>query len=162
MTQMEHGCVVEPIERTAALITLGPTSEPALAAMGLAVPALGRFTDTAGLVLARTSPYQILAMRQLGAALMDELAPVQPIAGLIDLSDARTGARIAGPRAADRLARFLPIDLHPTRFRPGCCANTLMAHLSVLLLQHGPEDYELQCGRSFAGSFHRALEIVSA
>jgi sarcosine oxidase subunit gamma len=114
------------------------------------------------MVLARTAPGQVLAMREAGAALMEELAPLHEVAGLIDLSDARVGVRIAGPHAAAGLARLLPIDLHSSRFGPGRCANTLMAHLSVLVLQHGPADYELQCGRSFAGSFLRAISAAAA
>jgi sarcosine oxidase subunit gamma len=150
------------MERTTALITFRPGAEAglsgALGGMGLSLPAMGRFTDSGGLVLARTAPGQILAMRAgEGVALMEELASMQGVAGLIDLSDARFGVRVAGPHAAEGLALLLPIDLHPSRFGPGQCANTLMAHLSVLVLRHGPADYELQCGRSFAGSFLRAI-----
>lgn len=158
--------MAEPMERTTALITFAPASEAALTAaldgMGLSLPAPGHFTVGSGLVLARAAPGQVLAMREAGAALMEELAPLHEVAGLIDLSDARVGVRIAGPNAADGLARLLPIDLHPSRFGPGRCANTLMAHLSVMVLQHGPADYELQCGRSFAGSFLRAVSAAAA
>jgi sarcosine oxidase subunit gamma len=155
------------MERTTALITFFPGAEAgvseALGPMGLSLPALGHFTEAGGLILARTAPCQVLAMRAgAGIALMDELAPLLGMAGLIDLSDARIGVRVTGPHATDGLARLLPIDLHPTRFGPGQCANTLMAHLSVLVLQHAPAVYELQCGRSFAGSFLRAIEAAAA
>ncbi len=159
--------MVEPMERTTALITFFPGTEPAMAdalgTMGSSLPTIGHFTEANGLMLARTAPGQVLAMRAgTGVALMAELAPLQGVAGLIDLSDARVGVRVAGSNVADGLARLLPIDLHSSQFRPGRCANTLMAHLSVLVLQHGSADYELQCGRSFTRSFLRAIEAAAA
>ena len=139
------------IERTTALIAWRPGHPPALA-----MPGMGRFTETDGLLLARVAPYQALAMREgTDHPLIDELAQRLPDASMIDLSDARAGVRIQG-RA--RLAHLVPLDLHPARFAQGQCAQTIMAHMSVLLLQTGPEHYEIQGARSYMASFLRALE----
>ena len=159
--------MAETIDRTAALIALrpGPTQalETALAAMDLTLPPMGRFSEAGGLTLASMSPHQLLALRDgPDAPLMDELAPLSQEAGIIDLSDSRVSVRIAGPGTANRLARLVPLDLHSSRFAPGCCAQTLVAHLSVLVMQTGSETYELHCGRSFAGSFLRAVALVDS
>lgn len=150
------------VERTTALLALRPGRETAVAEalgrMGASLPAMGRFVEAGGLLLARVAPYQLLAMRAgVDLPLLDELAPLAGSAGIIDLSDSRVGVRLAGPGARERLAALVPLDLHASRFAPGHCAPTLMAHLSVLLLQTGPAEYEVQCGRSFAGSFLRAV-----
>ncbi|MGI4955776.1 MAG: sarcosine oxidase subunit gamma [Janthinobacterium lividum] len=144
---------VEWVERTTVLIAPSPRQAPRLD-----LPPMNRFTERDGLLLARVAPHQVYAMR-LGAdrPLMAELQAVTGGAGLIDLSDARVGIRIAGPDARDRLARLVPLDLHPSRFMPGLCAATVMAHLNVLLLQLGPDSFEVQCGRSFADSLARAV-----
>lgn len=149
------------VERTTALVALRPGRDvaAALAGMGVSLPPVGRFVETGGLLLARIAPHQLLAMRA-GAdvPLLDELAPLDGLAGIIDLSDSRVGVRIAGPDARTALCALVPLDLHASNFAPGHCAPTLMAHLSVLLLQTGPDEYEVQCGRSFAGSFLRAVQ----
>ena len=153
------------IERTTALVAWHAAREGqvahALRGLGADMPDMGRFLEADGLVLARVAPNQVLAMRAgVDQPLMHELAPLEEVAGLIDLSDSRVGVGIAGPAARDELLRLVPLDLHPTRFGPGRCAQTLVAHLSVLVLQTGTDAFELQCGRSFAGSFLRAVEAV--
>lgn len=151
------------LERTTALIALRPGRDAALTAalagMGQTLPPMGRFTHSAGLLLARVAPGQVLAMREgADAPLMQELASLSAEAGLIDLSDARVGVRLA--KAG--LAHLLPLDLHAGTFAPGHCAQTLMAHMSVLVLQHGPDAYEIQVMRSYAASFLRAIDAVTA
>ena len=157
--------MVDRIERTTAMIALGPGQEAgirsALASMGATLPEMGRFTEADGLLLARTAPFQILAMREgAEAPLMAELAPLGANTGLIDLSDARIAVRLSGPNARDQLAQLVPLDLHHSKFQPGSCAQTIMAHMSVLLLQLGPELYEVQCARSYEASFLRAFELT--
>ncbi len=167
--------MVESIERMMLLIAFQTSTEASLAAalvsMGIDLPRIGKFHESGGLLIARLAPYQLLAMRTgpddggdrraNTGSLMEELAPLSAVAGLIDQSDARVGIRVTGPDVAARLARLLPLDLHPSRFEPGQCAQTLMAHVNLLVLQHGDCDYELQCGRSQAGSFFSALKVAA-
>jgi heterotetrameric sarcosine oxidase gamma subunit len=166
--------MVEAIDRMMLLIVFHPNTEfylaSALSSMGVHLPRIGKFHEAGGLLIARLGPYQLLAMRSGGEksedgeidarSLMEELAPLSAVAGLIDQSDTRIGIRVTGPDVAARLGRLLPLDLHPSRFTPGQCAQTLVAQLSLLVLQHGECDYELQCGRSHAGSFFSALEAA--
>lgn len=56
-------------------------------------------------------------------------------AGLIDLGAARAVREIGGTGARDLLARGCAIDLHPRRFGPGRCAQTLLARTQILLHQ---------------------------
>lgn len=150
--------MVEMIERTTALIALPDGAEAAVgAALGRALPAMGRFEETDGLILARVAPHQVFAMRHgVDQPLMQDLADVEECAGLIDLSDARVGVRTG--RAG--LELLVPLDLD--RFEIGACAQTLMAHMSVLVLRHGPDAFELQVARSYAGSFLRAVQSPGA
>ena len=58
---------------------------------------------------------------------------------------------LAGPRAADVLAKGMTLDLYPDRFRAGACARSLLARIPVLL--HRPGDalaYEVTVPRSYA------------
>ncbi len=131
----------------------------ALAGFGLHLPAIGRFAAAGGLLLARIAPHQLLAMRQgVDLPLMQELAPLAAMASLIDWSDSRAGLRLSGPGARAHLATLVPIDLDG--FGPGQCAQTLAAHMNVLLLQLAPESYELHCGRSFRDSLASAVAFA--
>jgi sarcosine oxidase subunit gamma len=68
-----------------------------------------------------------------------------------DLGHARTVLRLAGPAAPALLAKDCGLDLHPGAFPPGACAQTLFAHVSVLL--HAIDDaptFDLYVPRSYA------------
>lgn len=155
----------DKIERTVVMIAMTAGQEPALAAalaaMGMEMPKMGRFTEAGGLMLARTGPDHLLAMRPGDdSGLMDELAPLAAVAGLIDQSDARVAVRIEASDAAERLTRLLPIDLHPDHFGPGRCTQTVMGHLTVLVIRRDHDLFEVLCGRSFAASFRRAIDAA--
>ena len=55
----------------------------------------------------------------------------QPAA--VDVSANRVCLELAGERAADVLARGCALDLHPSVFPPGRCAQTLVARAQVIL-----------------------------
>jgi sarcosine oxidase subunit gamma len=76
-------------------------------------------------------------------------------AATTDVSDGRVALRLAGPNARDVLVKGCPLDLHPSIFATGSCAQSLLAKTSVLL--HLPDDhaqrgptFDLYVGRSFA------------
>ncbi|MFE3455647.1 sarcosine oxidase subunit gamma [Nonomuraea sp. NPDC059194] len=56
---------------------------------------------------------------------------------VVDVSAQRTTLRLAGPKARDVLSHGCTIDLHPTVFGPGACAQTTLARTQVVLL---PQD----------------------
>lgn len=141
--------MAEPVPRSWALILLRPDQATVA---GQPIPGMNRFTQ-GEIILARISPTTVLAMRE-GQGPLDLPGEDR----VIDWSDARTALALRGPRARTRLAHLVPLDLDA--MQPGHCAQTLMGHLSVLLLQHAPDHYELQCGASFAPSFTRAVEVT--
>jgi sarcosine oxidase subunit gamma len=72
-------------------------------------------------------------------------------ASAIDVSDARTTIRLAGPRAADVLAKGCPLDLHPHVFAPGTCAQSSIAKASVLIHRlDEPPAFDIYVAASFA------------
>jgi sarcosine oxidase, subunit gamma len=58
-------------------------------------------------------------------------------ATVTDLSAARAAIEISGKRARELLEKGCGIDLHPRAFGPGCCAQTLLARLPVIIDQLG-------------------------
>jgi sarcosine oxidase, subunit gamma len=54
---------------------------------------------------------------------------------VVDVSANRTTLSVSGPHARDVLAKGCPIDLHPSVFGPGHCAQTLLARAQVILRQ---------------------------
>ncbi|HEX2256155.1 MAG TPA: sarcosine oxidase subunit gamma family protein [Afifellaceae bacterium] len=59
--------------------------------------------------------------------------PGDPLLSVSDVSHAYAGLVLAGPAARDVLAKGCPLDLHPRRFPPGACAQTLLAQANILL-----------------------------
>jgi sarcosine oxidase, subunit gamma len=76
-------------------------------------------------------------------------------AALTEVTDGRIALALAGPSARDLLAKGCPLDLHPRAFKPGQCAQSLLAKADVLLHlrdgdpQAGPT-FDLYVARSFA------------
>ncbi|MEU7900639.1 sarcosine oxidase subunit gamma family protein [Nonomuraea sp. NPDC049152] len=69
---------------------------------------------------------------------------------VVDVSAQRTTLLVAGPKARDLLSHGCTIDLHPSVFGPGACAQTTLARTQVVLLAR--EDGFLVLVRSsFAG-----------
>ena len=68
-----------------------------------------------------------------------------------DVTGGQTVITLGGPNARDVLAKGCPLDLHPSAFRPGDCAQTLVAKANVTLrcVDDAPS-YELIVRRSFA------------
>jgi sarcosine oxidase subunit gamma len=69
-----------------------------------------------------------------------------------DVSSGQTLISVTGVAARGLLARGSSIDLHPHKFVPGCCAQTLFAKATVLLCQwdDDPPAFGLIVRRSFA------------
>ena len=73
---------------------------------------------------------------------------------VVDVSANRTTLELSGPNAREILQSGCPIDLDPRAFRPGRCAQTLLARANVILWQvsDGPDPvYRLLVRPSFAG-----------
>lgn len=67
----------------------------------------------------------------------------------VDVSANRVCLELAGPGAAGVLARGCALDLHPSVFPPGRCAQTLLARAQVILYRTDEETFRLLVRPSF-------------
>jgi sarcosine oxidase subunit gamma len=78
----------------------------------------------------------------------------------VEIGDARAVIGLAGANARDVLSKGCSLDLHPTVFRAGACAQTLLGRAGVLLhllAEDGPV-FDLYVARSYADYLWRWLE----
>ena len=68
-----------------------------------------------------------------------------------DQTGGQTIIRISGPSARDLLAKGCTLDLHPTVFGPGRCAQTMVAKAmaTIVYIDDAPT-FDLMVRRSFA------------
>lgn len=57
---------------------------------------------------------------------------------VVDVSANRTTLAVSGPRARDLLAFGCSLDLDERRFKPGRCAQTMLARANVIIVPVGP------------------------
>ena len=69
----------------------------------------------------------------------------------VDVSANRVCFELSGQGAADVLARGCALDLHPSVFSPGRCAQTLLARAQVILYRTDEHVFRLLVRPSFAG-----------
>ncbi|GIH17550.1 sarcosine oxidase subunit gamma [Rugosimonospora africana] len=117
-----------------------PAKGPAADAVGLelGVPLPVEPGTTAGsgeLSVLWLGPDEWLVVGSPGADLAARLAARRGAGvSVVDTSALRTTVLVAGPRARDLLAHGCALDLHPTRFPTGRCAQTLLAHAQIVLV----------------------------
>ncbi|MEU5880641.1 sarcosine oxidase subunit gamma family protein [Spirillospora sp. NPDC047279] len=75
----------------------------------------------------------------------------------VDVSAARTVLELTGPAVRAVLNHGCALDLHPRAFKPGDCAQTLLAQAQVILHQTAPHDYRLFVRTSYADYLARWL-----
>ena len=68
----------------------------------------------------------------------------------VDVSANRSCLELSGEGAADVLARGCALDLHPSVFPPGRCAQTLVARAQVILYRPAEHTFRLLVRPSFA------------
>ena len=107
----------------------------------------------------------IVTATDAGDALAGKLAAAVADHGgsVVDVGDARTVLVLHGPNAGDVLMKGCPLDLHPDAFRPGDCAQSLLARAAVILCRRkddadGGASFEIHVARSFAAYLWAWLE----
>ena len=155
--------------RTASLLArrglAGRVSDAALAAFGVALPMTPRAVHGGDLTFAWTGAAQWLVEAPAGDGDIEALlaGPFGDFAAICEQSDSRVVLEVAGPRVRDVLAKGLPIDLHPERFRVDDVAVTAIAHVGLQLRQISEAPgYRLAVVRSLFGSFWHWLASSSA
>jgi len=102
-------------------------------ALGAALPAPNTVASGAHTVL-WLGPDEWLVVGD-GAKDLIDRAVGPDFASVVDVSANRTTFVLSAPWARDLLAKGMAIDLHPREFRPGRCAQTLLARAQVILQQ---------------------------
>jgi heterotetrameric sarcosine oxidase gamma subunit len=141
-------------------------SEAAKQAFACALPEPGKSNAGQSVLFLWAGPEQWLAMAEdeaEGALLTKLQEAFGETASAADQSHGRAVIRVSGPRVRDLLAKGCALDLHPSRFQTGDCAQVQIAHIGVHLHQSGDEpSYELQMFRGFAVSFWEWLTDSAA
>lgn len=84
-------------------------------------------------------------------------------AGVTDVSGGQTVIVLRGAHARDLLAKGCGLDLHPRRFGPGDCAQSLLERVGVCIRQvDDAPTYELVVRRSFADYLGRWIVDAGA
>jgi sarcosine oxidase subunit gamma len=76
---------------------------------------------------------------------------------LVDVSHARVGLSLEGPRAARRLAAGCPLDLDLRAFPLGMATRTLLVKAEITLWRRAQESFRIETLRSFAPYVARIL-----
>ena len=80
-----------------------------------------------------------------------------------DVGEGRAVIGLSGPHARDVLAKGCPLDLHPREFRPGRCAQSILAQAAIILHQRdATPSYDIHVARSYAGYLWSWLEDAAA
>ena len=75
-----------------------------------------------------------------------------------DQSDSYVMIRLSGINSRRLLARFCPLDIHPSVFPVGSVARTIMEHLGATIIHEGEDSFLLLSARSSAHSFLEAIK----
>jgi sarcosine oxidase, subunit gamma len=134
----------------------GPAASRASAVLGVELPTtpstyVGDGTLTA--IWMGPDEWLITAGTRSAATLETELrAAVGEDGAAIDVSAQRTTLRLSGPDAREVLAKGCSLDLHPTVFRKGTAAQTMLGLAGVVLiaLDDAGTDYRILVRASFA------------
>jgi sarcosine oxidase subunit gamma len=68
----------------------------------------------------------------------------------VDISDRQVAIALAGPRATDALATFMPLDLDLAAFPVGMCTRTIFGKAEIVLWRRAPHEFHIEVWRSFA------------
>lgn len=80
-----------------------------------------------------------------------------------DVTHGQTIIRVRGARVLDVLRKGCSLDLHPAIFGPGCCAQTLLSKVGVVIRWVDPSPaFDLIVRRSFAEYLARWIEDAAA
>lgn len=153
---MSDATVTRPAPQGMVTLKLPPGDAawgPALAALGLSVPAVRRIVRAGDRAALWMAPDEVLLLVPDPAATLAALAA--PLAGAhhlaADVGAARVVFAVTGPRAREVLAKLCPVDLHPDAFPAGSVRRTRAAQVACALWAEGADDLRLACFRSVEG-----------
>ncbi|MFL2844785.1 MAG: sarcosine oxidase subunit gamma [Candidatus Puniceispirillaceae bacterium] len=129
------------------------------AATGCNFPPLANHFETAGerrVVWLAPDEYLLLCESGKEKALHDTLtSTIKTIHfAITDVSDSLCALWLSGPAVRDVLAKGCSLDLHPSKFGTGKCAQSLLAHAGITLMAISDDAFILICRTSFAPYVH--------
>jgi sarcosine oxidase subunit gamma len=136
----------------------GPAADAAAAVLGVTLPDRpNTWVPGAGDVrcVIWLGPDEWLVVSELAALPTREADLRGAVAGFggaaVDVSGQRVTLRLRGSRVRDVLAKGCALDLHPSVFGPGSCAQTTLAQTGVVLLAgEDPDELVVLVRQSFA------------
>jgi sarcosine oxidase subunit gamma len=151
---MADTSITEPAPRAAAGIAGFRNRDRFIEAMraefGTDIPTSPRFIQSGDVTLSCLGPARYLATAPKTVDLHGRLSKaLDGIAAITEQSDLWTLFALSGEHVRDTLARVVPIDLDPAKFRVGDLALTRGGHLDVRLWRLGDESYEIAVARSY-------------
>ena len=79
---------------------------------------------------------------------MTDALAVQP-ASIVDVSDRNVAVEVKGPKAAEALNAFIPLDLDTKSFPVGMCTRTISGKAEIVLWRTAAETFRIEVSRSF-------------
>jgi sarcosine oxidase subunit gamma len=156
-TDIVFATVIAKRGKRVALVTAVDT------AYGIMLPDSPKRASRDGVAFAGTGPDQWLASAENVEGFAAKLrGRVGLFAAVTDQSDSRLVLHLSGPRVRDVLAKGVPVDLHPSVFRPGDVASTLVAYVGVQIDRLDEATYQLAAPRSMAGTVWSWLTASAA
>ncbi len=143
---------VGPITSIAVLPGGAKAVAKGLKALGLAMPEPNAFIEKKGARIVWTGRDQ--------AFLMSADCPALEGAAVTDQSDGWAVLALAGPAAADVLARLVPIDLRLSACPVGRALRTQVNHMNAVVLRVGDHAFEIMVFRSMARTAWHELETT--
>src|SRR5882757_446209 len=77
-------------------------------------------------------------------------ADFSDVGSIVDVSAQRTTLELTGAAVRQVLAHGCALDLHPTVFGVGRCAQTMLAHAQVIIWHYAPDEFRVLVRPSFA------------
>ena len=129
------------------------------ATTGCNFPPLANHFETAGerrIIWLGPNEYLLLCESGKEKALLDTLTSTIKTRhfAITDVSDSLCAMSLRGPAVRDVLAKGCSLDLLPSTFGAGKCAQTLLAHAGITLIALSDDAFILICRTSFAPYMH--------
>ena len=122
---------------------------------GVRLPAANTLASLDGATVLWLGPDEWLVLGPVGAraalARRVSLALGERPGSVVDVSAQRAHLVIAGATARDLLAHGCALDLHPSAFPVGRCAQTMLAQAQVILWHPAADEFHLLVRSSYTG-----------
>lgn len=141
------------------ILRVGEKDRGAIAeALGTALPG-GPKTSASrdGLSVLWLGPDEWLVLADEGADPGARLSAQAAVHSVVDISHRNTAILVAGEHADTVIAAGCPQDLSLTTFPPGACSRTILAKAEIVLYRQAPDQFRVECWRSFSDYVWRFL-----